>query len=163
MNPFSRPDELQNAINSVISEAFDKPYKWRKTMDSEDMLIYSFRTNNKLDYKVTIENSDVYYAWEINFVTRGSYGPTGEGDAFRILATVIDCIKDFIDSRNPDRFIFTADGSERKSDAPSSRQKLYDRMVQRFAKSIDYKLQIDTYEDDKLYKFINKMAQDHGF
>jgi hypothetical protein len=136
-----------------INEAFDRPYKWKKKSNSSDIVKYTFDTSDKRNFVVTMINEEYLGAWEISFVTSGSFAPTGEGDQFRIFATVIDCIKDFIKNKDPEAFMFFADAKERKGDAPSSRMKLYDRMVKRFANDIKYMVSVEEVDGEKVYQF----------
>ena len=57
----------------------------------------------------------------------GTMGITGQGDAARILNTVVQATADFLSQNDPEYIMFTAD--------EPSRQKLYSHMVKRLSKT----------------------------
>ena len=93
----------------------------------------------------------------------------GEGDAFRIFATVIDVIKDFIKiypkkvkaplkqlSFSADKPIAVQPGtskflSKRAGSNPESRANLYARMVERFASSVEATASIEDTQSKTYY------------
>ena len=75
--------------------------------------------------------------WEVNFAEEKDDGSitvdkTGSGNEVEVFSFVMNCMRDFIDEHNPKRMVFSATKSE------DSRVKLYQRLVNRFAK--DYTL-----------------------
>ena len=81
---------------------------------------------------------------DINFAINDRIGVTGEGDAFRIFATVMAMIKEFI-SWDVDELIGEVMFSAEKTESPS-RSSLYKRMVRKYAKDIGFKAHVS---DDK--------------
>lgn len=77
---------------------------------------------------------DVGKSWDIGFeassLRRNSFGITGTGSAFRIFATVLEIMKEFISSKNPKMFHFSAE--------ESSRVKLYDKFAKQIKKLANY-------------------------
>jgi hypothetical protein len=89
-------------------------------------------------------------SWAVNFsildVSRSKeYKLSGTGSAFRIFATVMSILKEFITIKQPDRFHFAANKKE------NSRVKLY----QRFAKNMTNMYHVTTLKagGDVLYFF----------
>lgn len=87
----------------------------------------SFNVDDKqvrvtLDYLIGTTNP----GWLINFHVDGHVGITGRGDAFLIIATVIEIIKDFINTMNPTRIAWASNENE------PSRIKLYTRLGKLF-------------------------------
>ena len=135
-----------------LNEAFDKPYKYTSKghTKSDGNVTYNFETeveDPRSDYPSDIE---VYFEtdkeeepnYTISFDRDGSTSVTGEGDAMRVFATVIAIIKDFVKKRNPKLMGFSAFKDVfGPSTAPGkgSREKLYDRMLQRYAPKMGYK------------------------
>ena len=68
---------------------------------------------------------------------------TGDGDAMRIFASVIAIIKDFTKKEKPQQLAFSADKPAWAVDAgkgqKGSREKLYKKLVQRYAGRMGYK------------------------
>ena len=88
---------------------------------------------------------------------------TGEGDAMRIFATVINIIRDFTKSEKPQEMSFSAVKPEwfeiemgDKPNVKSSREKLYKRMVKRFAPSMGYNYEVDSRKGATDYRLVRK-------
>jgi hypothetical protein len=132
-----------------VSEAFNQPYKTKsekseygdvdmlaKLPDGTNLSIMFNRENN-------IDNN-----WVVEFYRNNSQEVTGEGDAQRIFATVLDAIQKFIKKYKPQHIAFSASketdptiyyGPDDVVPNPESRAKLYDRLVQRYAKALGYR------------------------
>ena len=160
------------SFKHYITEVFDNPYKWRGGGVAKGSITpntdgipeeYVFKTSDgglieltashfwmpageKLSFMVVEKEG---HAVGIEFVKRDAqykhttYGMTGEGDAMRILATVLDIIKSIIKKHEPMTLIFSADKSQDKSDR-SGREKTgragaYGAIVKRFAGKMGYK------------------------
>ena len=78
--------------------------------------------------------------WSIEFSRNGSQSVTGEGDAMRIFATVIKVIEEFLKQEKPKKAVFSALKPSDKEDRKEklSREKLYSRLVKRFASKMGY-------------------------
>ena len=136
-----------------IVEAFDKPYKFKNVglSKKEGGIKYNFFADQKSEVEVYFEsyfdtdededNGEESFA--ISFDRNGSGAVTGDGDAMRIFATVISIIKEVVKKRKPKVMEFSAmkDAVAARSSAKSSREKLYDRMLKRYAGQMGY-----TYE-----------------
>jgi hypothetical protein len=84
----------------------------------------------------------------IEFVKRdaqfdySTYDMTGEGDAIRIMATVLDIIKSIIKKHEPMTLVFSADKKDEKIVGNTGRAKAYGAMVRRFASRLGYKSEV---------------------
>jgi len=132
-----------------IAEAFDNPYKgkWEKSeySDSVDMLV-KLPDGTPLSIMFNMEyGEDGEEVVQVEFHRNNSQDVTGEGDAQRIFATVIDAIQKYIKKYKPQRLSFSAskavdmDADDVEHFNPESRAKLYDRLVQRYARALGYR------------------------
>jgi hypothetical protein len=124
-------------LGESMEETFDKPYrgKWEKSeFGSYDMLVplpdgtnLSVMFNNEGDAK-----------WQVEFWRNNSQDVTGEGDAQRIFATVLNAIQKFIKKHKPLQITFSVDKEVESGSNKQSRAKLYNRLVDRYATSLGY-------------------------
>lgn len=131
-----------------IVEAFDQPYPltWEESLDGEsyDALARLDDGTNlsimfNLEYGGTGDEE-----WHVEFWRNHSLNVTGEGDAYRIFATVLTAIHKFIQVQKPWRLIFSASKDVESGQNPQSRSKLYDSLVARYARAWGY----DSYNED---------------
>ena len=148
-----------------ITEVFEKPYKWKggglpkgrikakfdhaveeywfKTSDGGEIELMAnhfwFEGGKKLaSMKVKKEG----HAIGIEFVKRDAqykhptYDMTGEGDALKILGTVLDIVKSIIKKHEPVTLYFSADKGGKEE---GSRVGAYGAIVKRFAGKMGYK------------------------
>lgn len=107
-----------------IQEAFDQPYEWKKGAGSREVE-YAWQMENKRVGKCIFRLEDPSSdAWGMLFTINGQKQITGEGNAFRIFATVVSCFKDWMatEGKNARIIGFAADMKE------PSRIKLYNRL-----------------------------------
>ena len=136
----------------ILDEAFNKPYRFRRIELYDGYCVYRFITTDKSEVEVffrEIELSDDESYWTVNFERNMSTSVTGEGDAMRIFATVIEVIKDFTKKEKPQELAFSAEkpaarltlpkGHPGRSKEMGSREKLYKKLVQRYAGRMGYK------------------------
>ena len=97
---------------------------WYET-DTKDTFLIGLGKIKKEGHLIVIEfvKRDAQYNYP-------SYNITGEGDAMRILATVLDIIKSIIKKHEPMTIVFNADKEDRNK---GSRVGAYGAMVKRFA------------------------------
>jgi hypothetical protein len=127
-----------------INESFDKPYellRWEKgdygdvdaiaRLDDGTFLSIMF---NKGYSKDTKEET-----WSVEFWRNNSQEVTGEGDQQRVFATVLSAIQTFIKKYTPNKIIFAANKVDDTGNDTQSRANLYDKLVQRYAKSWGFK------------------------
>lgn len=150
INGYSDYTILENYVNpknAHLTEIFDKSYKYKQAGkrssgpegNKYQVLSYFFVTNDLGTVEVSIEGFGVGSKkeyWAIEFDKDGSLEKSNQGDQYRIFATVIEIIKSFVAEYEPKSFSFMAD---KDADNSSSREKLYDAMVARFARSSGYK------------------------
>ena len=130
-----------------LHEAFDKPYRFssKGLNKKEGNVKYDFTTEDSMPDEVEVyfeSDGEEEPHYTISFDRDGSTSVTGEGDAMRIFATVIAIIKDFVKKRDPKLMGFSAFKDVfASSTAPGkgSREKLYDRMLKKYAGSMGYK------------------------
>ena len=143
------------SLKQYITEAFDKPYRWQLKQDDEIQAKYQSVTDAGDKLKVTFSKGWSRGIDNIIFTVAGETGITGEGDAFRIMATVLDIIKDYIVNHEPKGMKFTANKEEYfgvDSKEAQSREKLYTKMIERFAKKAGYKVKLDKDKYSTHYK-----------
>jgi hypothetical protein len=156
------------SFKQYITEVFDKPYKWsggnvaKGSITPENQGIpeeYRFKTSDG----GTVEFIANYF-WKaasqrlktkegimvaLEFVKNNKYDMTGEGDALRILATVLDIIKSVVKKHEPTTIIFSADKGQdnrkTRTKEPTGRVGAYAAIVKRFAGKMGYK---STTNDD---------------
>ena len=152
-----------------LTEAFDKPYKFRKQELYKGYIVYRFIADDKSEIDVLFkenEISDDESTWTVTFERGGRTTATGEGDAMRIFATVIDVLKDFTKKEKPQELVFSAEkpawqlelpkGHPKKSEELGSREKLYKRMVKRYAGSMGYKYTASTGSSATDFRLVPK-------
>ena len=122
-----------------LEESFDKPYKllrWEKgdfgdvdaiaRLDDGTFLSIMFTKGFSQDTKEE--------AWSVEFYRNNSQEVTGEGDSQRVFATVLSAIQTFIEKYTPNKIIFAANKVDDTGHDSPSRARLYDSLVQRYAK-----------------------------
>ena len=134
-------------ITEIISEAFDQPYNIRWSQgDHGDYDAYA-----ELDDGTGLEIAFLdqqHNSWMVDFFRDNSTEITGEGDAYRVFATVLTAMRQFIDKRKPAKLNFSA---EKHDDPRGSRASLYDRMIQRYITGTGYALTRQDHPDGATY------------
>jgi hypothetical protein len=121
-----------------VNEAFDQPYKlkWEKGDHGDVDAIAKMDDGNYLSIMFNKGyNQDKEEAWSVEFFRNNSQEVTGEGDAQRVFATVLTAIQIFIKKYKPNRVIFSASKEVEDGQNSQSRARLYDSLVQRYAKA----------------------------
>jgi hypothetical protein len=131
-------ETMYQPIKDDVNEAFDQPYrlKW-EAGDYGDIDALA-----KLDDGTYLSimfnkgyNQDKEEAWNVEFYRNNSQEVTGEGDAQRVFATVLSAIQKFIKKYKPNRVIFSASKEVEQGQNAQSRARLYDSLVQRYARA----------------------------
>ena len=130
-----------------VTEAFDRPYdiQWSQG-DHGDYDAYT-----ELDDGTGLEIAFLdqqHNSWMVDFFRDNSTEITGEGDAYRVFATVLTAIREFIIKQKPAKINFSA---EKQDDPRGSRASLYDRMIQRYITGTGYTLTKQNYPDGATY------------
>ena len=129
---------------SNVSESFDKPYKvlrWEKGDHGDVDAIARLDDNTFLSIMFTkgFSQETKEEAWSVEFYRNNSQEVTGEGDAQRVFATVLSAIQTFIKKYKPNKVFFAANKVDDTGHDSPSRSRLYDSLVQRYAKSWGFK------------------------
>jgi hypothetical protein len=129
-----------NGMYSNVSESFDKPYKvlrWEKGDYGDVDAIARLDDNTFLSIMFTkgFSQETKEEAWSVEFYRNNSQEVTGEGDAQRVFATVLSAIQTFIKKYKPNKVFFAANKVDDTGHDLQSRASLYDKLVQRYAKS----------------------------
>ena len=151
-------DKLHSEILTVetmyqnIDEGFDQPYpiKWEKGMhgDIDALARLPDGTNLSIMFNKQDNIKPDDKTWMVEFYRNNSQEVTGEGDAQKVFATVLSAIQQFIVKYKPLKIYFSASklldpsinyGPDDVVPNPESRAKLYDRLVQRYAKAWGYR------------------------
>jgi GNAT superfamily N-acetyltransferase len=144
-----------------ITEAFDQPYrlKW-EAGDYGDVDAYAkLDDGNYLSIMFNKGyNQDKEEAWSVEFFRNNSQEVTGEGDAQRVFATVLSAIQKFIKKYKPNRVIFSASKEVGDGQNAQSRARLYDSLVQRYARAWGFRaFRADT--GDKVIYELSRIKQ----
>jgi hypothetical protein len=130
-------------FRAYLTELFDRPFPVRElkrlghgmtTME----VTYHALVDGGQDLMIDITN--IGKGWEINFTLDGSHELTHAGKPYRILATVIEAVKQFVKwhietwNELPKQFDMVSKTSEGKRDA------VYSAMMRRFGKQYGYKI-----------------------
>ena len=134
-----------------VNEAFDQPYPftWEKGDHGDLDALAKLPDGSPLSIMFNQQqDDDGDEITQVEFYRNNSQEVTGEGDAQRIFATVLTAIQQYIKKRKPLRLTFAASkqvdpsimyGPDDPQPNPESRAKLYDRLVQRYAKAWGYR------------------------
>ena len=129
MKNFTEFTELQETLNN--------PYPATLIRDGRQ----GYRASVKLDdggqLNVNIEGDEHiddydYIDWEISFERNGEQSVTGEGDALRIMATVMKLIAQFVKMENP-KYMNLSAAKDKKNQKKGlqGRERLYSRLVKK--------------------------------
>jgi hypothetical protein len=137
-----------------LSEGFDQPYplKWEKSEYGDIDALAKLPDGSPLSIMFNLADMSEN-DWGVEFYRNNSQSVTGEGDAQRVFATVLNAISQFIKKQKPDTLFFTA---VKEEDPTGSRTKLYDRLVQRYATGLGYNLQKVEYPEQTGYQLTRK-------
>ena len=128
----------------LLNEILDKPLDWKWKSKGGNEYWATFWTDIKnprpeTAFSVEIIRYEVGGEWEISFGDgKGRMGITKGGNEFKIFATVMDIVKDFIKRERPEEIQFSAKEGKRGN--------LYARMIKKFGPKLGYKL----YYKDKV-------------
>lgn len=151
-----------------VNEAFDQPYKlkWEKS-DYGDVDAYAkMDDGNYLSIMFNKGyNQDKEEAWSVEFFRNNSQEVTGEGDAQRVFATVLSAIQTFIKKYKPNRVIFSASKEVEQGQNAQSRARLYDSLVQRYARTWGFRAFRADTGNKVIYELnrIDKVAEASGY
>jgi hypothetical protein len=136
---------------SRLNEVFNQPYPWTWTSSGKNRSIWIAEFN---DVDVMFDFQKSLGVWNMSFDRNNVMTATGEGDQFKIFATVIDIAKDFVRQMQPEKFSFYA--QKDPDETTSSRPKLYSAMVKRFASVLGYDSKEQAQDDDYVTYLLTK-------
>jgi hypothetical protein len=148
-----------------VSEGFDQPYplKWEKSeygdVDALAMLPDGSPLSIMFNKQQDDDGDEII---QVEFYRNNSQEVTGEGDAMRIFATVLTAIQKYIKKYKPAKLSFSASKQVEQGQNAESRAKLYDRLVQRYARAWGYRAFRADNGDLVIYELsrINKPVQE---
>lgn len=132
-------------INEVLQTRYDEPIHWRKlftdtratTQDSQGRII---------DVLFTETNDGGY---DIAFTVGGRITTSGQGGEFEVFGKVMQILREFVQSHHPEKITFSAQEADKIP--------LYDRLVQKFARTFGYKSYVPL--KDRIRQLINRSAK----
>jgi len=164
------PHYYNKLAKAELEESFDKPYKilrWEKgdfgdvdaiaRLDDSTFLSIMFNKGFKQETKEE--------AWSVEFYRNNSQEVTGDGDQQRVFATVLSAIQTFIKKYKPNKVYFAANKVDDTGHDSPSRARLYDSLVQRYARAWGFKsFRADT-GNKVMYELsrINKVEEASGY
>ena len=169
-------ENMYQPIKDDVNEAFNQPYpiKWEKCDHGDLDALAKLPDGSPLSIMFNQEqDADGDEITQVEFYRSNSQEVTGEGDAQRIFATVLTAIQQYIKKRKPLRLTFSASKQvdpstyyepDEPQPNPESRAKLYDRLVQRYAKVWGYRAFRADNGDLVIYELsrINKKVTEVG-
>ena len=143
--------QITEGLTDPTNEAFDQPYKSKsKTSEFGDIdVLAKLPDGTNLSIMFNHEGDD---EWQVEFYRNNSQAVTGEGDAQRIFATVINAIQKFVKKHKPALVRFSASKDVEPGQSSQSRVKLYDRLVQRYAGAMGYEMYQEDHGDQVTYE-----------
>lgn len=164
-----KKSQILNEVGSASDKTFDVPYRWNYAgtgtvpggdRNYEKKLQYNFSLPKGGNVVVSFEHHFGDKITEVEFSRRSnelnashSMEVTGEGDAIRILSTVLAIIKEFCSEYKPKKITFTA----AITDKNESRSRVYEKMLQRHASSMKYKYIANKKHADEVKFIMEKM------
>ena len=132
--------------NENITEALDNPYPFnlKGPSDSQEFVATANTPNGPL--RMDFGTSD-YDNFDIDFAVGKSMGKTEAGDEFRVFATVVAMMSEWIKTvgiKHVESFDFGANKDEHASDG---RAKLYARFAKQLASKLGWRLEQSTTRD----------------
>lgn len=126
----------------TVSEAFDQPYPlhWENSDYGDVDALAKLPDGGPLSIMFNKQqDDDGDEIVQVEFYRNNSQEVTGEGDAQRIFATVLTAIQQYIKEHQPLKLTFSASKEVDDEQNSESRAKLYDRLVQRYSRSMGYR------------------------
>lgn len=121
------------SFKTYISEALNKPYPYTWVKKGKK-IIATAKLEDKSTLVITfLKPNDNREWWELDFSRGGSVDNTGQGDQFRIFATVKSAVERFFQEETPEEVEFSADATKGGRNS-KSRIDLYDRFAKGIAK-----------------------------
>ena len=130
-----------------VHETFNQPYSFNWQGNDAQALI------SRGEYLNIVFSRGIPGQYFLDFDVNGRKLVTGRGDAYRIFATVLAAIKEFVEKQDVKELQFNAKNDEEEGDG---RTNLYDRLVKRYATSAGYDVTTKESGTYKTYKLLRK-------
>lgn len=106
-------EEIEEIIISEVGEGNIESYEWHKLPDKDYSVDYSFETPSGLIYYLSMIREE-QNTWDGGFSAADietdrfirNDGTTDRGEMYRVMATLVEIIKAFVDDFNPKKLIF---------------------------------------------------------
>jgi hypothetical protein len=119
------------SVNELYEPESSFPLNWYPSHDPSEASARAYdRNKGYIDIKFTpiLDSDDMV---EVEFSRNDSYDMTGGGDANRVLGTVLQAFREYLQGYQPKILLFSAKGA--------SRSKVYQNLIKRFASTLGYK------------------------
>jgi hypothetical protein len=139
-------------------------FEFRESLDSGYR--FTMKTDKDGDYSADVITDDgsklrvIMYKtspeeWHVGFARNSKGTVTGEGDALKIMTTVLDFTQKVIKKEKPKVVSFNSEGGRMsKGDDKGSRTKLYTRIANKYASKLGYRVTKKDYGyGDKVTEF----------
>jgi len=145
--------QVPNCVpESVVEEALDNPYPYKWSEKDGGFIFFPDLNNQSILYTVmTLEDPDypqrlniLFHYTDENKNIQGTTDMTGTGNAFRIMATVIKIVNNYIDSYGPNKYNiieFTAKLTDH------GKVSLYKRLAQQLKNKLGPNWELDTFRN----------------
>lgn len=143
-----------------LSESLDKPYPVKLNRLSKEYYRTTFKPDDGSTIIVRMEGQEHiddydHLDWEIDFERNGTQELTGQGDAFRIYATVMKLIREFVKKEKPKYMTVAAAKDKANNKQLQGRERLYKRLLQKnLGKS--YNITSDTSSSGTMFNLERK-------
>ena len=146
---------LSLAEHIQLNELFDKSYNWtwKYNKGRSRKAVFDTDAGDTVNAEFGDLGGDAVY---FDFGRNGSHYVTGEGDAFKIFATVMKILADYIRDEKPGKLVFGAEKNPQSGAKMMSRINLYTRMVKKFADAAGYDFDIVDAGFQTKYKLFRK-------
>lgn len=153
-----------------LTEIFKRPYPFQKVQieigKSSGMAVFHAYTQDRKLIEITFTGTSTPNVYEMEFMVDYEYGKTGLGDQFRILSTVLKALKIILDKHKDDirgiGFVVEKDYDLWANDGNPyatenlSRARLYERIINRFARREGFSSRKETHDSAIEYFLTNK-------
>jgi len=148
-------ESLNNPYSATLRQVNGERYQSTFKVDDGSSVTVDFKGDEHID---DYDHLD----WTISFSRNGSQATTGEGDALRIIATVMKMIKEFVKKEDPKYMTLSAAKEQRAGQKKmikqmQGREKVYNRLVKNSVGS-KYKVTSDTGSSGTIW-YISKVRR----
>lgn len=152
----------RQSTDTQTTEALDQPYPFRWSVKNDD-LWYGHAKEDDFYNQIGIEIKDSTNSgrWTIRFNVGDKMDKTGEGDQFKIFATVKAAVQEWWKWASKNAQVNQITFSAEKI-VDSSRSKLYQRFAQQFARAIGYEMEVVSGRATDIF-YIKKPGLEENF